>query len=167
MAGKPSVGAARLKAQGCRFDPAPAFWDGRHRVLGMVAELDYAFVAEYAKAELGKLTVVGASYTKVRVASFPAGHLLAVAGRLRAPEDVDTIAALVRIKTPSVNSPLLEFRLELHPGPESDRYDGKVAILFALNTSLILTEPGLCEITFDVDGVRQRRLAFEVVGPGQ
>jgi hypothetical protein len=132
-----------------------------------MAELDYAFVAEYAKVELGKLTAVGASYTDVRALTFPIHHLLAIAGRIRAPEDAGEIIMIVRVNVPGENSPSMEFRYTFTPGPESARYDGKVGILFALNTSLILTEPGLCEITFDVDGSRQRRLAFDVLGPGQ
>jgi hypothetical protein len=31
-------------------------------MVAVMAELDYAFIAEYAKVELGKLTAVGASY---------------------------------------------------------------------------------------------------------
>lgn len=48
-----------------------------------VAELDYAFIAEFAKVESGKLTVVGASYTEISARSFPTQHFFSCAGRVR------------------------------------------------------------------------------------
>jgi len=55
----------------------------------------------------------------------------------------------------------------MQPGPETDRYDGKIGVLFAVSTAIFLTTDGLCEIFIDVDKVQQRRLAFRVVAPQQ
>lgn len=128
---------------------------------GMAAELDYAFVADYARVEAGKLTALGASYTKLRTAAFPVNHTFSIAGRVRAPEDTEAIALVLRVVTPgpAMN---IEFHWTVNPGPESDRYDGKVGVLFALGTSVAILEAGLVEIFIEVDGVPARRLAFDV-----
>jgi hypothetical protein len=45
----------------------------------VMAELDYAFIAEFAKVENEKLTAVGASYLEVRTPAFPVQHSFSVA----------------------------------------------------------------------------------------
>lgn len=52
-----------------------------------MADLDYAFLADYAKVERGLLTCVGGSYTHLFVQKLPATHMLYVAGRIRADLD--------------------------------------------------------------------------------
>jgi hypothetical protein len=129
-----------------------------------MAELDYAFIAEFAKVEVsGTLTAIGASYLEVRPLGFPAQHPFSVAGRIRAPEDAETINLTIRINPPGNMNVVINGSLV--PGPESVKYDGKVALLFAASASIMLTTPGLCEIFIDVDGQEQRRLAFNIVAP--
>jgi hypothetical protein len=66
-----------------------------------MAELDYAFIAEFAKVELsGTLTAIGASYLEVRPLVFPAQHPFSIAGRIRAPEDTAAINLVIRINPP-------------------------------------------------------------------
>jgi hypothetical protein len=130
----------------------------------IMAELDYAFIAEFAKVENGKLTAVGASYIDVRPGILPTQQLLAVAGRVRAPEDVEVIGLRIRINPPG-NAMNIIVTGELRPGPETVRYDGKLGVLFALSAPVTLTTEGLCEIFIDVDEVEQRRLAFRVIAP--
>ncbi len=130
-----------------------------------MADLDYAFIAEFAKVEAGKLTAVGASYIEVRPPSFPAQHSLAVAGRLRAPEDTEAIDLVIRIDPPGNMNIVINGTLT--PGTETAKYDGKLAVLFAATALIPLTAPGLCEIFIDVDGQQQRRLAFNIVAPPQ
>ncbi|ORV89417.1 hypothetical protein AWC08_21895 [Mycobacterium gordonae] len=130
------------------------------------AELDYAFVAEYAKVEAsGTLTAIGASYLEVRPPGLPAQHSLAIAGRVRAPEDTQSIELLIRINPPGPMN--IEINGTLTPGPEPVRYDGKVAVLFTAMSVIPLVAPGLCEIFIDIDGREQRRLAFNIVAPPQ
>jgi hypothetical protein len=129
-----------------------------------MAELDYAFIAEFAKVENGKLTAVGASYIDVRPPALPAPHTLSVAGRIRAPEDTKTIGLTIRVNPPggAIN---MVVDWSMQPGPEAVRYDGKIGVLFAVSTAVLLTTEGLCEIFIDVDKVQQRRLAFRVIAP--
>jgi hypothetical protein len=129
-----------------------------------MAELDYAFVADYAKVELGKLTAVGASYIEVRPPAFPAPHFLSIAGRIRAPEDTEAIGLTIRINPPGNLNVVIDGSI-VTTGPETVRYDGKLAVLFTASASIMLTAEGLCEIFIDVDKVQQRRLAFRVVAP--
>jgi hypothetical protein len=131
-----------------------------------MAELDYAFIAEFAKVESGKLTAVGASYTDVRPPVFPATHYLSVAGRVRAPEDTKAIGLTIRINPPGGLNIVLDGIVDT-TGPENIRYDGKVAVLFAASASIALVAEGLCEIFIDIDKVQQRRLAFLVIAPPQ
>jgi hypothetical protein len=126
-----------------------------------VAELDYAFIAEYAKVEPGgKLTTVGASYTHLIVSAVPAQHLLAVAGRIRAAENE------LPDVTVSIVSPGGRFKISLELSMSDASgirpYDGKIGILFAANTLVPLLEPGLYEVFIAVDGQEARRLAFDV-----
>jgi hypothetical protein len=129
----------------------------------MRTELDYAFIAEFAKVESGKLTAVGASYLEVRPPTFPVPHSFSIAGRIRAPEDTEAIGLVIRINPPGNMN--IVFNGTLTPGADSVRYDGKEAVLFAATASIVLATPGLCEIFIDVDGLEQRRLAFNIVAP--
>jgi hypothetical protein len=133
------------------------------RMVRVMAELDYAFIAEFAKVENGKLTAVGASYLEVRTPAFPVQHSFSVAGRIRAPEDTTAIALLIRINPPGNMNIVVNGTLT--PDAETVRYDGKLAVLFAATTSMTLVGPGLCEIFVDIDGQQQRRLAFNIVAP--
>lgn len=130
----------------------------------VMAELDYAFVAEFAKVESGTLTAVGASYLEVRPPAFPAQHSFSVAGRIRAPEDTQAIGLVIRINPPPGNMNIV-LNGTLTPGAETVKYDGKLAVLFTATASIALAAPGLCEIFIEVDGQQQRRLAFSVVAP--
>jgi hypothetical protein len=93
----------------------------------------------------------------------PVAHMFSVAGRVRAPEDTEAIELSIRIEPPGAMKIVIAGTL--NPGPETIRYDGKLAILFAASASIMLTAPGLCEIFIDVDGEQQRRLAFRIVAP--
>jgi len=62
--------------------PASDGWAPGRAIVRVMAELDYAFIAEFAKFENGKLTAVGASYIDVRPPVLPAPHTLSVAGEL-------------------------------------------------------------------------------------
>lgn len=131
----------------------------------IMAELDYAFIAEYAKVEAGKLTAVGASYLDIRPPVLPAQHILFIAGRVRAPEDTESIGLKLRINPPGDVSIVLDGRITI--GSEEPRYDGKVAVMFAASAAVPLLSAGLCEIFVDIDEVQQRRLAFAIIAPQQ
>ncbi|WP_131810493.1 DUF6941 family protein [Mycolicibacter sinensis] len=130
-----------------------------------MAELDYAFIAEYAKVEAGKLTAVGASYLSIRPPTLPASHFLSVAGRIRAPEGTESVGLTIRINPPSNLNIVIDGTVNVDA--DVPRYDGKIAVLFAAATSIPLTAGGLCEVFIDIDGVQERRLAFDVVAPPQ
>lgn len=132
----------------------------------VMAELDYAFIAEFAKVENGKLTAVGASYIDVRPPVLPVSQALSVAGRVRAPENTEAINLTIRVNPPG-NAMNMVLDWQMQPGPETVRYDGKIGLLFAISFPVTLAAEGLCEIFIDIDKVQERRLAFRVVAPGQ
>lgn len=125
-----------------------------------MAELDYAFLAEFAKVESNQLTVVGASYTHVFTPSLPANHLLYVAGRVRSLEgEVPPILA-VKFRSPAEG---FEIGVDSNLTAEHARpYDGKVGLTFAVGIGVPLMTEGLYEVLVELDGVEVRRLAFDL-----
>jgi len=126
-----------------------------------MAELDFAFLADYAAIQNGKLTAVGASFTHVRAATLPAMQTLSVAGRVRAREDTPPIALGVAVTGPG-GSYELELASVLRRQPDMLAYDGKVGLLFAVTMNLPLLTEGLYVVRIRLDGEDVRRLAFEV-----
>jgi hypothetical protein len=126
-------------------------------------DLDYAFIAEYARVDPGgKLTAIGASYTEVPVPQLPVSHLLSVAGRIRSTLESEPARLRVVLKPPGGNVSL-SLESELRPGADLRPYDGdKVGIVFALTTVVPLTTPGLCEVRLFLDDQEVRLLMFEV-----
>ena len=72
-----------------------AMADGRNDAL---PDLDYAFLAEYARLEQGgTLTALGASFTQIAVPRLPSAIQLGVAGRVRVLEGVAAVPLTVRM----------------------------------------------------------------------
>lgn len=130
----------------------------------MAAELDYAFLAEFAKTQDGTLTVVGASFTQVFSASFPASTTLYVAGRVRRQQDDPTPSVGIALSGPQ-DSTQIEFEAQFEDTADAVRYDGKVATVFVFSGPLLLTESGIYECHISIDGTAVRRLAFEALSP--
>jgi hypothetical protein len=131
-----------------------------------MAMIDYAFLADFAKVEPnGTLTAVGASFTFIEVGGLPAGHLLAVAGRVRGVID-ETVDLTLEIKGPD-DAFRIGANLQLEPGPGSRPYgDGKIGHLFAINVQIPLPTAGLYTVELST-GKSSRRLAFEVTVPSE
>ncbi|WIM67956.1 hypothetical protein QP027_00720 [Corynebacterium breve] len=130
----------------------------------MTAELDYAFLAEYAKSDRGTLTVVGASFTEAQVSSYPGVVDIAVAGRVRRPEETEPPTLRIEIYAPSdQEAPQINFDFNLEDEMGAVRYDGKVASVFVFRGPVLIESAGLYVCNIFLDGVKVRRLAFEVV----
>lgn len=129
-----------------------------------MAELDYAFIAEYARVDAGgKLTSVGASYTKVRTEQLPFGHLIAVAGRVRSTVGSPPVHLRVLWKLPGAKVSM-SMELSLEPDQDAEPYEGlKLGLVFAVTTLIPIAEAGLCTAEIFIDGEEARLLAFEVV----
>ncbi|MEI9906668.1 MAG: hypothetical protein WDO06_01065 [Actinomycetota bacterium] len=125
-----------------------------------MAELDYAFLAEFAKVERGLLNCFGASYTHVFIPKLPSTHSLNVAGRIRA--DVGEDPSLSIIASSPSNQYEITFGMVPSGLKEVRSYNGKIGILFAASGPIPIVEMGLYRIAIDLDGKRVRNLAFEV-----
>ena len=125
-----------------------------------MAELDYAFLADFAKVERGLLTCVGASYTHLFVQKLPVTHVLHIAGRIRADLDEHPNLSI------TATSPTKQYEITFGMVPsglsEVRPYNGKVGILFAASGPIPIVEVGLYRIAIDLDGKRARDLVFEV-----
>lgn len=129
-------------------------------------ELDYAFLANFAVVQAGTLTAVNASFTRLLVPQMPTTWSLAVAGRIRAPQDTGTIPMAIRVISPESRYSLT-FGLDLAGDPGATPYQGKLGYLFGLNVNVPLIGEGLYEVFVDIQGVEARRLAFDaVLAPG-
>lgn len=128
-----------------------------------MAELDYAFVADFAKVEAnGTLTSIGASWTFLETKDLPAVHRMAVAGRIRARIDEGPIGVRIDVRGPN---DLFNIAASGVVGLTSARPygDGLVGHLFALDLQIPLPAEGTYTINVEIDGEHVRRLAFEVV----
>lgn len=132
------------------------------RMLRAVAELDYAFLAEYAKVEPGgNLTAVGASYTYLTVKAFPGQHLLSVAGRIRIKVG-ETPRLLLSVASPNERI-RIDTEVQLHAGDDARPYGPNldtIGLQFALTLMLTLPDPGLYAVNLALDDTFVRHLAF-------
>lgn len=127
-----------------------------------MAELDYAYLADYVALQDGKLTAVGASFTFVQVESLPSFMDLGIGGRVRAKETECPVPMDITVSGPT-DSYQMSYNGDLNPGPMHRPYaGGTVGLLFALNLQVPLDAAGLYEITISIEGRSVRRLAFEV-----
>jgi len=131
-----------------------------------MANLDYAFLADFAKVEPnGTLTTVGASFTFVTAVALPTTHQMAVAGRARGGIDEDAIPLRIEIVGPDEAFQLGAEGLLLK-GPHARPYGGGlIGHVFALNVQIPLSTEGLYVVNVRVGDEAPRRLAFDVVTP--
>lgn len=127
-----------------------------------MADLDYAFLADYAAVENGRLTAVGASYTHATVARLEGGWVTAVAGRLRTKVGAEPVQLNIVI---GPESGIYSFRFEdeLRPDEQARPYgEGTIGVLFASLFTLPILVAGMykCDVYFD--GVLVRTLRFEL-----
>lgn len=126
-------------------------------------ELDYAFLAEYARVEGNSLTAVGASFTLLEVSSLPMSTTIYVAGRFRVPQDaapfVVTVAAGKVDAEPAISmSATFDPSLAVHP------YRDRVGITFAVGLPVQFASAGLKQIRVLLEDEPVRDLYLEVVG---
>ena len=133
-------------------------------------ELDYAFLADFATIQDGRLTVVGASFTRMVVTEYPTFALLGVAGRIRCDEpDRNTINVTLRITSPGAEPTTIEavnaVDASEKANPPYDKH--RRGIVFAVQVNLPVLEEGTYTVEVDLDetdGV-DRTLKFEVLRP--
>lgn len=124
-----------------------------------MAELDYAFLADFAAVQDGKLTAVGASYTRVVATDLPMMHNLFVAGRVRVPTGVTSVPMTLQLHGPD-DALDVSMAGALTVDPDAFSYQGRVGVLFAITVSMPLLAPGLHTVDLIIDGVQARHLAF-------
>lgn len=131
-----------------------------------MAELDYAFLADYAQIEGGKISALGASYTHAVVSELPAPWMTTVAGRIRAVQGEGAVPLAIRIDAPD-NAYVMNVEGVIAAGPDVRAYDGKVGLLFTFTVHMPLVAEGLYEVLVFIADKQVRRLAFvvELVAP--
>lgn len=129
-----------------------------------MAELDYLFLADFAKVEpSGTLTVVGASWTVLRVQSFPAMHMLGIAGRVRLHAGDAPAPGRLLIEGPD-ESVSLNLEITIEADQNARVYgDNRVGSLFAVNLPVPIVKAGLHWVRLELEGQTVRSLAFEAV----
>lgn len=127
-------------------------------------ELDYAFLAEYARAEGNSLTAVGASFTQINVPEVPARFTLYIAGRIRAQEDGEPFPLQLRVG-PDHSSDRIQLETSLDPKQAVYPYRGRVGIIFAVGIPLGLEVSGLHRVDVLIGEEQARALYFSVNTP--
>lgn len=128
-------------------------------------ELDYAFLAEYARVEGNSLTAVGASFTVMEGRALPFTTTVYVAGRLRAPQDADPFEVTVMAGQADGDAPSTAMYTTFNPQDGAHPYRDRVGMTFAVGIPLEITSEGLFQVIIGVDGQRVRTLRFEVAAP--
>lgn len=126
--------------------------------------LDYAFLADFATVNpQGTLTAVGASFTYMQThgETLPLARQIAIAGRLRIAEGTPPVEVTFTFKGPGEEAPELKIDMVATHGEERP-YEGRVGILFAVNTPVPIMSAGLHRIWISIDGEVVRMLAFTV-----
>lgn len=142
-----------MRASSCEASIAPS------TLHDVTAELDYAYLAEFAKVSDGLLTAVGASFTHVGVAEFGLPFMLHVAGRVRGSMK-DQLSLAVTLESPGS-------RYTIRGGGDLSTegarpYKGdRVGILFAISMPVVLTDPGIYTVRLAVNDTAPRTLRFE------
>lgn len=142
--------------------PAPRMCDDRQMTL---PDLDYAYLAEFASVQEGRLTAVGASFTYYRVPALPVIMSFAVAGRVRAAAGSGPVDLGLALLWPGMEA---EVRIDmpLDTFPAERPYQDKVGRMFAATMQVPISEAGLVKVRVFIEGSVVRELAFEAeVGP--
>lgn len=127
-----------------------------------MAELDYAYLADYVVVQDGKLTAVGASFTFMRVPALGGELSVGIGGRIRSTVEQGTVEVNLRVTAPE-DTFQIEFNGIIDAGPDARPYgDGKVGLLFALNAKLPAIAAGLYRVEVLLGGEVARELAFEL-----
>lgn len=127
-----------------------------------MATLDYAFLAEYAHVEGGKLSALGASYTHAQVASINGLWMMSIAGRVRTTINEPPVELGFRIVAPDG---VMEMRQNATVAVDQNARpygEGKVGVLFATTLALPILATGLHEVFITLNGEEARRLAFDM-----
>ncbi|GAA1450516.1 DUF6941 family protein [Nesterenkonia lacusekhoensis] len=124
-------------------------------------DLDYAFLAEYARAEGNSLTAIGASFTQIDVPQVPAQFMLYVAGRIRAKEAGDPFPLSLRVG-PDDASDRIQLETSLDPKSAVHPYRGRVGIIFAVGIPLGIDVAGLHRVDIVLGEEQARTLYFSV-----
>lgn len=126
-----------------------------------MAELDYAFLADYAAVQGGKLTAVGASFTRIIIDSFPSQQQLYIAGRIRANVEEPPCGLHVRFAAPD-DSIVLEGVLEMDPSKQEPYRGNTTGILFTVGITVPLPQEGLYSVALRVGEYPDRILKYSV-----
>lgn len=132
-----------------------------------MADLDYAYLADYATVSEGKITAVGASFTHMFTPAVPSQADFSIAGRIRVQEQENPPEISIDVRAEK-SQQHMEINGQIPPSPDAIVYDGKVGILFTLDISLEMKHAELVTVDILLGGIQQRRLAFQLTThPGE
>lgn len=124
-------------------------------------ELDYAFLAEYARVEGNSLTAVGASFTSLSVPPLPFSTTIYVAGRFRSPANGTPFSVEVRVGAAD-DDPAVIMVTSMDPAIAISPYRGRVGMTFAVGIPVTFATLGMKQVRIVLEGEVVRDLYFEV-----
>lgn len=130
-----------------------------------MAELDYAYLADYARVANGKIDAIGASFTHILAPSLPAALSFSLAGRIRSTVSAPTADIRIELSAKDEAAFLVASGQVSSNGALPYGTEEKIGILFAYTTQIALEEEGVYEVKLFVDEILVRLLAFSVAVP--
>lgn len=134
----------------------------------ILARLQYAVLAEFAKVDAGGLlTIVGAGFDRVMAGSLPSHQPIALALRSLLAEDEPEASVVLTLRPPEGLA--FRFATALRPAEDARFHQGYVGVATAINLTVPLMVPGVYHLSVAVNDEEQQELSFEVEvsGPAQ
>lgn len=134
--------------------------------LPLVASLDFAFLSESARVDLGnQLSALGIGFTHITPAVLPMATPVTVAGLVWMTEDDGGNAELVVTILGAEDSYEVSLEQTLFVPEGEPNLEGRQAASFVAPITLPLTTEGIYRVNIDLNGTHVRSLAFEVTSP--
>ncbi|TLP72945.1 DUF6941 family protein [Nesterenkonia sphaerica] len=124
-------------------------------------ELDYAYLAEYARTERGAITAVGASYTRVLTDLLPMSFTVYVAGRFRAPAKGQPFEVDITFGRAD-DDETIRLGNTFNPATAPDSYRDRVGLTFAVGIPAEVENEGLHKVEIFANNRSVRKLFFDV-----
>lgn len=124
-------------------------------------ELDYAFLAEFARVEGNSLTAVGASFTHLTAVELPLNSMIYVAGRIRSPRSHGPFPVEISFG-PDGSDGQLSLSTTFDPSAAANPYRDRVGITFAVGIPVEIEKAGLQRVEVLVNDLPARALRFDV-----
>ncbi|WP_222262494.1 DUF6941 family protein [Modestobacter marinus] len=131
-----------------------------------MASLDFAFLSESARVDLGnQLSALGIGFTHISPSELPMATPVTVAGLVWMTEEDEGSAELEVTILGAEDSYEVSLEQRLFVPEGEPDLEGRQAAAFVAPITLPLTTPGIYRVNIHLNGTLTRSLSFEVMRP--